>query len=193
VTELTTRRIWLVGSMGSGKTVVGRALEHQLGWPLLDNDLELEATEGRSLTDLAEDGPEALHRRESAQLHRAVATTAPFVAGVAASVGDRPVDLELLAETGSVVYLRATVETLVARLGRGEGRPWLDDDPASWLAATLARREPGYLSVADVVVDVDRRTPDEVARAIVERLVASVGAGSVVAEADDTREAEESG
>ena len=62
VTELSPRRIWLIGSMGSGKTVVGGALDEQLGWPLLDNDVELEATEGRSLTDLAEDGPEALHR-----------------------------------------------------------------------------------------------------------------------------------
>jgi shikimate kinase len=175
VIELTPRRIWLVGSMGSGKTAVGLALAGRLGWRLLDNDRELEATEGRSLTDLAEDGPEALHHRESAQLRRAAAAATPFVAGVAASVGDRPADLELIADTGSVVYLRATVETLAVRVGHGEGRPWLDDDPVSWLAATLARREPGYLAVADVVVDVDSRTPDAVARAVIERLLGGVG------------------
>ena len=173
--ELTPRRIWLVGSMGSGKTVVGGALAGQLGWPLLDNDDELESHEGRSLSDLADDGPEALHLRESAQLRRAAAHPAPFVAGVAASVGDRAEDLDLLRQTGSVVYLRATVPTLTARVGSGADRPWLAGDPAAWLAASLGRRGPAYLAAADVVVDVDVLGPDAVARVVVARLLASVG------------------
>lgn len=174
VTELTHRRIWLIGSMGAGKTAVGSALATVLGWPLLDNDHELEGYEGRSLTDLAVDGPEALHRRESAQLHRAAVRPVPFVAGVAGSVGDRPDDLGLLRGSGSVVYLRATPSTLAARVGSGLDRPWLAEDPEAFLATTLADREPGYLSVADVVVDVDRRSPADVARVIVEALSRAV-------------------
>ena len=100
---------------------------------------------------------------------------APFVAGVAASVGDRAEDLDLLRQTGSVVYLRATVPTLAARVGSGADRPWLAGDPAAWLAASLDRREPAYLAAADVVVDVDVLGPDAVARVVVERLLASVG------------------
>ena len=175
--ELSPRRIWLVGSMGSGKTAVGAALAERLGWPLLDNDEELESHEGRSLTDLADDGPDALHRREAAQLRRATVRPPPFVAGVAASVGDRAADLDRLRASGSVVYLRASVPTLAARVGSGVDRPWLAGDPAAWLATTLARREPAYLAAAHVVVDVDSRTPADVAEVVVELLLASVGPG----------------
>ena len=84
--------------MGSGKTAVGSALADLLGWPLIDNDHELLAHEGKALLELSEDGPDQLHRRESDQLRRAAVLAAPFVAGVAASVADRPADLAAAAQ-----------------------------------------------------------------------------------------------
>ena len=35
------RHVVLVGLMGSGKTTVGRLVARRLGWPLVDNDVEL--------------------------------------------------------------------------------------------------------------------------------------------------------
>jgi shikimate kinase len=101
------RRVWLIGSMGAGKSAVGTALAGLLGWPLLDNDAELRRRTGRSVTELAETGWDPLHRSESLQLLSATLEPVPLVAGIAASVGDRPEDLALLRRTGSVVYLRA--------------------------------------------------------------------------------------
>ncbi len=158
--------------MGSGKSAVGVALAAALGWPLIDNDDELLAHEGRPLLQLSEDGPEQLHRWESEQLARAADRPAPFVAGVAASVADRPADLALLRSTGTVVYLRATVETLAARVFLDGDRPWVGSDPVVWLRESLARRAPAYVQVADVVLDVDEGSPDELARRLLEALVA---------------------
>ena len=171
MSTLSSQRIWLVGSMGSGKTAVGAALAALLGWPLIDNDHELLAHEGRPLLQLSEDGPAELHRHESDQLRRAAVLPPPFVAGVAASVADRPADQELLRSTGSVVYLRATAETLGERVSRDGDRPWVGSDPTDWLRESLARREPAYLQVADVVVDVDDGSPEQVARRVLAGLV----------------------
>ncbi len=156
--------------MGAGKSAVGGALATLLGWPLLDNDAELEQLTGSTASELSVQGPAALHARETEQLRRSATRPPPYVAGVAASVADRPDDLELIRRTGFVVYLKASPETLARRVGRGGGRPWLDDDPLAWLAGKLSEREPAYLSVADLVVDVDHRAPQEAAGVVIAAL-----------------------
>lgn len=160
------RRVWLIGSMGAGKTAVGAALAEVLGWPLLDNDSELLRRTGQSVSELAGAGWDALHGSESDQLRAAASTEPPFVAGVAGSVGDRPDDLALLRRAGAVVYLRARPATLAVRVGTGEGRPWLDGDALAWLTQMLSVREPAYLAASDVVVDVDGEEPVALAATI---------------------------
>lgn len=156
--------------MGAGKSATGSAVADLLGWSFFDNDRELEAFEGRTVVELAADGAESLHARESAQLHRAAMLPPPFVAGVAASVGDRPMDLDLLRDSGCVVYLRASVDVLVQRVGSGTDRPWLGGDPEVWITQQLIRREPYYLTAAPIVIDVDRLTAAEAGAVVIDRL-----------------------
>ena len=164
------RRVWLIGSMGAGKSAVGSALSALMGWPLLDNDAELSRQTGHSLTELADLGPDPLHQFESNQLRLAAAQAPPLIAEVAASVGDRPADLAVLSRTGIVVYLRARPQTLAHRVGSGQGRPWLDKNPLGWLTDMPTRREPAYMSTADLIIDVDELKPDQVARRIHDHL-----------------------
>lgn len=152
----------MIGSMGAGKTAVGTRVASQLQIPWYDNDIELLVQSGRTAAELAAAGPH-LHEQESAQLHRQVLHPPPFVAGVAAGVADRPDDLALLRRSGWVVYLRARLETLLARVSQDPQRPWLDADPAAWLGAHLRSREPAYAGTADVVLDVDDQSPGELA------------------------------
>ncbi len=167
-------RVWLIGSMGSGKSSVGAALVDLLdGWRLLDNDVELAAFEGRSTVDLAQEGPDSLHAREAAQVHRLVNEPPPFVAGVAASVTASVEELALLRATGLVVYLRASVATLTARLsdpGARSERPWLSGEPREWIEARLAERDPASRAAAHQVIDVDHLTPRQIAERIRDRL-----------------------
>ena len=60
----------------------------------------------------------------------------------------------------------AEVDVLVDRVRNGAHRPLLDDDPEATLRLLYAVRAPLYQEVADAVVSVDNRTPNEVARAV---------------------------
>jgi shikimate kinase len=66
-----------------------------------------------------------------------------------------------LRQAGTVVWLRARIRTLAERVGAGEGRPLLGKDPAAALTRLYTERRPLYAQVADLVVDVDRLTPEE--------------------------------
>jgi shikimate kinase len=158
-----TDRILLVGMMGSGKTTVGRALSDLLGWRYVDNDQLLEQAVGRSTRDVQEhDGEHALRRAESEALTAALGEGGPLIASVAAGVVTDPLDRARLLSGGFVVWLRATIQTLVARV-EGTDRPWLGDDPAAALSELYAGRAYLYSLVADLIVDVDTLPADVVA------------------------------
>jgi shikimate kinase len=69
-----------------------------------------------------------------------------------------------------VVWLRADVASLAARVGDGVGRPLLEGEPAAAIRRLSAARAPIYTELADLTFDVDRMAPPQV----VDRIVAAV-------------------
>ncbi len=157
-------RVLLMGLMGAGKTAVGHAVADQAGWTYLDNDeLVVRATGETAKQILAYQGEAALRAAESAALRAAIALQPPVVAGVAGGCVLIPADRGMLAEQTSVVWLRASHALLAERLASDTDRPWLAGDPAAAIERMAADREAGYAEVADLVVDVDDRTPGQIA------------------------------
>jgi shikimate kinase len=152
-------RVVLVGLMGSGKTTVGKVVAARTGWTYVDNDAVLARLAGRPLAEAAKQlGWDGLHDLEIECLRTILDMPAPLVAGAAASVIDRVEGRALLREA-YVVYLRAHVETLVARVGDGAGRPWLDGDAEGFIRKQTEERGPAFERAADLIVDVDADNP----------------------------------
>ena len=163
--------ILLVGMMGSGKSTVGRALARRLGWRHLDSDEQVELRTGRTVPEIfASEGEAAFRAEESAALAQGLASGPGVVISVAGGAVLDPENRRRLADGGTVVWLRAGVDTLAARVGKGAGRPLLGEDPAGSLARLYEQRRPLYEELADVAVDVDASSPDEVVDEILERL-----------------------
>jgi shikimate kinase len=160
-------RVLLVGLMATGKSTVAQAISKATGWPSLDNDALLERSTGSTAAALlAEHGLERLRAAESDVLTLLVSMPGPFVAGVAAGTILDPRDRERIRTGGHVVWLKTSVPTLVRRVAKQGGRPWLDGDPATALQAMAAEREPLYAEVADQVLDMDRLNAADAARAV---------------------------
>lgn len=158
--------------MAAGKTSVGRRLARSRGWEFLDSDAQVEAMERRSVADIwRTDGEAAFRRLETEVLADAVASTTPRVIAAAGGTVLDPENRRLIGRHHPVVWLRARPETLAARVGPGAHRPLLDEDPTGVLAALDAARRPLYDEVADLVVDVDDLTADQVVACIEAGLV----------------------
>jgi shikimate kinase len=165
-------RLVLVGMMGAGKTTVGRLCADRLGWEYFDSDAQVVEETGRSVPELfAEEGEEVFRAHESRVLLEALSEDEPVVVSAAGGVVLSEANRELLRDSATVVWLRADVGTLTRRVGEGEGRPLLDADPATSLAALDEVRRPLYATIAHAVVDVDELTPAEVA----DRVLAALG------------------
>ena len=151
--------------MGAGKTTVGRAAAGRLGWAFIDSDAQVEARAGRTVAEIwRADGEAGFRHLEAEALAAALASTDQRPAVVAAAGGvvlDRR-NRALLEQHPPVVWLRARLDTLARRVGTGEGRPLLAEDPRSALERLMAVRYPLYEQVADGVVDVDDLPPSAV-------------------------------
>lgn len=157
----------LVGMMGAGKTTVGRMVADQLGWGYLDSDEQVAEVTGRSVPELFAEGGEAAFRSiEARVLADALAGQDPVVVSAAGGVVLAEGNRALLARSGTVVWLRADPATLARRVGNGEGRPLLGEDPPAALVALDAVRRPLYAEVARIVIDVDELSPEAVATAV---------------------------
>jgi shikimate kinase len=164
--------VWLVGMMGAGKSSVGPALARRLGADFLDVDREVEKRAGTSVASLFAEAGEAAFRRLEREAWEGVAGR-PIVAALGGGAIAQPGAAERLAATGTIVWLRARAETLLARIDDPAGRPLLADVPAAAraerLRRLLAEREPCYAR-ADVVVDTDGLGVAEVVDAVARRL-----------------------
>ncbi len=151
----------LVGPMGAGKSTVGPLLAEALGVTARDVDVEIEAREGRAISDIFVDsGEEHFRALEKAAVAAVLAEHDGVVSLGGGAVLD-PDTRELLVDH-QVVFLRVGLSEAVKRVGLGTGRPLLLGNVRSRIKALLDERAPVYTAVADLTVDTDQRSPEDI-------------------------------
>lgn len=160
--------LWLVGMMGSGKTTVGQLIASAAGVEFRDTNAEVESRAGMTIADLWAEGGEDLFRSIEAEV---IVDSARMESAVVATGGGAvtdPATRALISSSGTVVWLRAQPGELVERLSGQEGRPLLDsaEDLETTLRDLAIRRSGNYRSLADHTVDVDGRSPEDLAAEI---------------------------
>jgi shikimate kinase len=162
--------IFLIGYRGTGKTTVARVLAQRLGWKWSDADSELEVQEGRRISDIfARDG-EAVFRDMEARVLAELCKLSRHVVATGGGVILRERNRERMRLAGRVVWLRADLETIWARLqadaAAGRERPALTTGGPEEVEQLLRIREPLYRACAELVVDTGGRTPQAIAEEI---------------------------
>ncbi len=163
--------VFLIGPMGAGKTTIGRHLAALLHKRFVDADQEIERRTGVTIPVIFEiEGEAGFRQRESAVIG-VLTQELDIVLATGGGVVLLEENRQALKQHGTVVYLRADIETLVARTRRDRNRPLLQTgDPRGKIEELLRQREPIYRQIADVVVDTGQRAPANVARDIAARL-----------------------
>ncbi len=164
-------KVLLIGMMGAGKTTVGEVLASRLGYPFFDSDEDVMRVTGRTVTEIFDiEGEESFRSVESEVLLSRLSDTDPAVISVAGGAVLDPHNASLVSLAGTVVWLRAKLDTLVVRIGDASSRPLLRSGPREVLARLSMVRNPLYESLANVIVDVDELQATQIADLIIEKL-----------------------
>ena len=153
--------VWLIGMMGAGKSAVGEVLAARLGRQHFDTDGEIEKQTGCAIVQLWEKDGEATFRSlEAVVVTRLMASEAAVISVGGGAVLD-PLNVAAMRQSGTVVWLSASVETLKQRITNGTTRPLLGAGyEVEHLAEILASRFSAYSLAADVMVATDNISPE---------------------------------
>lgn len=169
----TDRNIVLIGFMGTGKTSVGKVLATKTGYSFVDSDEVLVRQEGRDIpTIFAVDG-EVLFRLREKEVIASLASQSGQIIATGGGVVLNPENIALLRQSGVIVSLMASAETILQRVAGDTGRPLLEgDDRGERIQHLLTSREEKYRQ-ADIIIQTDRyKTPEEVAEEVIHRVEA---------------------
>ena len=160
----------LCGMMGAGKTTIGIKIAELTGRRWYDTDGLIVDRYGK-ISDIFEYYGEVHFRKLETQIVKELSEQDGLVISTGGGLVLKNENNALLQSNGKIVFLRASLETLNKRLVVDGTRPLLQASTESIsdrLAKLLKERTPIYEHVADYIVDVDGKTPDEIAREIVE-------------------------
>ena len=157
--------------MGAGKTTVGRALARETGKTFYDSDHEVEARTGVRIATIFEIEGEALFRAREHETITHLVQLDNVILATGGGVVLNPDNRRLLAENGTVVYLRAAIDDLLARTQNDKSRPLLQTaNPRAKLAELFEARDPLYREIADVVIDTSRQNVHTLVMRLLQRL-----------------------
>jgi len=168
------KNVALIGFRGTGKTTVAKQLAARLGWEVVDTDDLIESRAGKSIKNIFDDDGEACFRDLEVEVIRDAVGHARRVLALEGGAVMRPETLHVLVDC-HVIWLRADVQTLVARISAdpvtGQRRP--DLTPVGGLAEIpqlLAQREPVYRDTANYSIETTKKSPEQLADEIVSLL-----------------------
>lgn len=153
-----TGNIILIGFMGCGKTTFGGWIEKNYARPLIDTDSIIVLEQHKAVNDIfAEHGEAYFRNLETDCIRKLIADEVhDTVISVGGGLPISEQNGELLRELGTVVYLRARVDTLVRRLSHDNTRPLLAGGNIEERINELMGKRAGiYMKRADLIIDTD--------------------------------------
>lgn len=156
---LSTKHIFLIGFMGSGKTTIGRMLSTATNLLFIDLDEAIEREQGKTVSELFNEfGEEKFRELE----RKALLDCTKKSCSIISTGGGVPCffdNMEVMKQAGLTIYLKASPTELATRLtGASSTRPLLkgvqQDLFPEHIASMLAKREPFY-QLAEQVVETD--------------------------------------
>ena len=150
-------RIFLVGFMGAGKSVVGRRLAKSLNLSFYDLDEEIESHYKMSVSAIFQKYDEACFRKLETSVLESFSNKDDFVLSCGGGTPCFGENMALMNSIGTTIYIKLPTDELVGRISSSyHKRPLTDgksdEDLASYVDAMLKKREPFY-SMAKITVD----------------------------------------
>lgn len=162
--------IYLVGFMGTGKSIVGRQLAYQLKRKFIDIDKLIELREKRQISEIFAKEGEPYFREIEKNILEAASIKDNFIVACGGGIVIEPDNIRIMKQTGKIICLTAKPEVILKRIQGHLHRPLLNvDNPNQKIEKLLEKRAPFYAQ-SDVTIDTTElaisRVVDEIIKII---------------------------
>ena len=161
--------IYFVGMMGSGKSTVSKIFAEKTNYPFIDLDILIQEKAKKSIQEIFEgDGEKLFRKLESETLEALSGEDAVIACG--GGIVLKESNLKQL-KSGTVVYLNASIPKLIHRLEKVNNRPLIKGkNIEDKLLSILDERGRLYTEAANIIIDVNDKTPEQITNNLIEQL-----------------------
>lgn len=163
--------IFLIGFMGAGKSTIAKALQRELGFPLVEMDERIVQEQGMSINDIFAQYGELRFRDIESQLVVDLGEQEPSIISCGGGVVVRPQNTQNMKKSGKIVFLTATPETIYERVKNSTDRPILNGHMnVEYIAELMEKRRALYEEAADITIQTDGKTREQICEEIIGKL-----------------------
>ena len=164
--------IALIGFMGTGKTVVGKALAEKLGKEFIELDALIERQAGKTIPEIFQQDGEIAFRELEIEAAREVSQRKNVIIACGGGIVLNKINIDRLKQESVIVYLTASPEVILRRTSSDRNeRPLLEaTDKASEVRRLLQFREPFYERAAGITIDTSKLDINSVVARIIEKV-----------------------
>jgi len=164
--------IALIGFMGTGKTVVGKALAQKLDKDFIELDAVIEKKAGMPIPEIFRRDGEIRFREFEIEAVRDVATKKNVVIACGGGIVLNTINIDRLKKESVIICLTASPSVILERTASDKGgRPLLNvADRLQEIKKLLAFRRSFYARAADITINTSRLDIDGVTVKILETL-----------------------
>ena len=163
--------IFLVGFMGVGKSTIAKELKKILDMNLVEMDARIVHEQGMSIKDIFEEYGENYFRDIESKLVLDIGDEGNTIVSCGGGVVLRPENVEHMRQSGKVVYLTATPESIFERVKNGNERPILNGNMnVDYIKGLMEKRKPFYEAAADIMIETDNKSIEKICQEIQSKL-----------------------
>lgn len=161
------KHIYLIGFMGTGKSTVSRELHKVLGWNEIDMDHLIEQEQKMKITEIFSQYGESHFRALETECLRQLSECSSAIVSCGGGAVLRKENVDIMKESGVIVLLTATPETVFHRVKHSTNRPILNGNMnVEYIEQLMEKRRTAYEMASQIVVSTDDKSPSEIAREI---------------------------
>ena len=163
------KNIYLIGFMGVGKSTIGRLLAEETKGELVEMDETIEAEQNTTISEIFAKYGEIYFRDLESELVVRTGEKRGQIVSCGGGAVLRPENVENMKRNGTIVFLKATPETIYERVRYSNNRPLLNGNMnAEYIAGLMEKRRVLYESAADITITTDGKNAMEIVHQILE-------------------------
>ena len=161
------RNLYLIGFMGVGKSTVGKRVARNLGTWLMEMDETIEKEQGRTIKDIFAAEGEEYFRDLETDLVRRISQMEGKIVSCGGGAVLREENVKMMKESGHILFLTATPESVYQRVRHSTKRPLLNGNMnVEYIAGLMEKRRTIYEAAADYCIHTDGKTLEMVAKEV---------------------------
>jgi len=170
--KMLSKNIYLIGFMGTGKSTISKVLSEMTKSIEIDIDYEIVKKEKKAIAQIFELHGEAYFRNIETEIIRITTEQTGAIVSCGGGAVLKKENVALMKNSGIIVLLTATPETILSRIKNDKNRPLLNGNMTiEHISEMMNKRKVMYENAKDFEISTESKTEDEIAKEIVNRIV----------------------